>query len=394
LGESELMMKILIFLLFLLTFVVGGVMAVDQPPSFENEQFYGDVTFAVGQTAPASVVVKVGTNSFSSSITEVKCDTICKAHYGYGAGNILRVVGTAGVPVVFYVDDVLVKEMSYVSGAAMKLDFDVTTSVKKEEALSGQTPVTNIPSSCSPSWNCSKWTACDGNGNKTQYCEDVKRCDPLKWNTTETKKCVKDKSGNFPVTVEKPTVVCVYQWYCTAWSTCFNGKQTRGCSQTDKCDADMKAGKVTSIIKYPQPSLSKGCVEDVIAPVSVPQETALPPKPIISVTKKESCSDGILNQNEEDVDCGGSCKACPVSDNGWIWYLLLSVIIIVILGVGGYFFWKSRQSKGMNVDTTIELRSAYDRGMQRGISEEEVTQKLIERGWDRRQLDDFLRRNR
>ena len=27
----------------------------------------------------------------------------------------------------------------------------------------------------------------------------------------------------------------------------------------------------------------------------------------------ESCDDGILNQDEEKMDCGGSCPACPGS---------------------------------------------------------------------------------
>ncbi len=29
---------------------------------------------------------------------------------------------------------------------------------------------------------------------------------------------------------------------------------------------------------------------------------------------KESCDDGILNQDEEDIDCGGVCRACPVEE--------------------------------------------------------------------------------
>jgi len=32
--------------------------------------------------------------------------------------------------------------------------------------------------------------------------------------------------------------------------------------------------------------------------------------------KSETCSDGILNQNETAVDCGGPCKPCPTCSDG------------------------------------------------------------------------------
>ncbi|MFT5860796.1 MAG: hypothetical protein ACI865_002911 [Flavobacteriaceae bacterium] len=34
---------------------------------------------------------------------------------------------------------------------------------------------------------------------------------------------------------------------------------------------------------------------------------------LISCKKKETCSDGILNQDEILIDCGGACNACPIS---------------------------------------------------------------------------------
>ncbi|MBI2967542.1 MAG: hypothetical protein HYY40_06990 [Bacteroidetes bacterium] len=43
--------------------------------------------------------------------------------------------------------------------------------------------------------------------------------------------------------------------------------------------------------------------------------------PFISVMattgcKKETCTDGIKNQNETDIDCGGNCTACPSCNDG------------------------------------------------------------------------------
>lgn len=395
------MKKILLLFIFSVVFVVG-VMAVDSPPSFDNEQFYGDVMFGVGQTAPAVVSVKIGSASFSSSITDVKCDTLCNAHYGYGSGNILRVMGSAGDEIIFYVDDVEVKKVTYISGAAIKLDFDVTSAVNTGETPGATPPATagtpSTPSSeCKTDWNCSSWSNCTDN-LKTRVCMDLGYCNVTSGKPSVKNSCGNVTGGNFASSSTSSTksVLCVYDWYCTPWSNCFNGKQTRGCSQVDKCDADLKAGKVTSVLKSPQPSLSKVCVEEEVVSNSEVTAPVLPPKPTLPVSsvKKESCFDSVKNQNEEDVDCGGVCKACASSGNSWIWYLLLSVIVLGIIGVGGYFFWKSRQSKEMNVDTTLELRSAYDRGMQRGISQDDVTQKLVERGWDRNTLEGFLRKGR
>lgn len=35
-----------------------------------------------------------------------------------------------------------------------------------------------------------------------------------------------------------------------------------------------------------------------------------PPPPIFDLGEKETCSDGIKNQDETDIDCGGICRAC------------------------------------------------------------------------------------
>ncbi len=54
----------------------------------------------------------------------------------------------------------------------------------------------------------------------------------------------------------------------------------------------------------------------------------------------ETCFDGIKNQNEEGIDCGGSCKACAVEDKeegfnfllwGGIVLLLIAIIVVVII---------------------------------------------------------------
>lgn len=37
---------------------------------------------------------------------------------------------------------------------------------------------------------------------------------------------------------------------------------------------------------------------------------------IVSILRLESCSDGVRNQDETGVDCGGSCRPCPTCGDG------------------------------------------------------------------------------
>jgi hypothetical protein len=37
---------------------------------------------------------------------------------------------------------------------------------------------------------------------------------------------------------------------------------------------------------------------------------------IISILRVESCSDGLKNQDETDIDCGGACRMCPTCFDG------------------------------------------------------------------------------
>lgn len=84
--------------------------------------------------------------------------------------------------------------------------------------------------------------------------------------------------------------VCNHEWKCSDWSQCENGLQSRQCTfvqvaqrfQDSNCQSILNA-----------PATSQNCV--------VTNQLAL---------SAETCSDGIKNQNEIGVDCGGICKPC------------------------------------------------------------------------------------
>jgi uncharacterized membrane protein len=64
------------------------------------------------------------------------------------------------------------------------------------------------------------------------------------------------------------------------------------------------------------------------APGNAPTTTTLP---------AESCSDGVKNQDEAGIDCGGSCGPCSQIDFTWI---LIAVLLFAIVGVIIYFLVK------------------------------------------------------
>ncbi|MEK6822391.1 MAG: hypothetical protein AABY13_01070, partial [Nanoarchaeota archaeon] len=72
--------------------------------------------------------------------------------------------------------------------------------------------------------------------------------------------------------------VCPESWECTEWSACVDGTQTRTCADKNTCGTG-----------FAKPALTQACE---IAPAA-------------------SCSDGVQNQGESGLDCGGPCTACP-----------------------------------------------------------------------------------
>jgi len=77
---------------------------------------------------------------------------------------------------------------------------------------------------------------------------------------------------------------CIEDWICTPWPPCpEDGIQTRECRDRNNC------GTV-----YNKPPESQACVY-------------IPPP---------TCEDGILNQNEIRIDCGGVCPPCPTCSDG------------------------------------------------------------------------------
>ena len=89
--------------------------------------------------------------------------------------------------------------------------------------------------------------------------------------------------------------VCNQDWQCDQWTDCVDGFQTRKCN----------------FVKAAQHAQESACPAIGNAPVST-QKCEIPQQNALAL---ETCNDGIKNQNEDNVDCGGVCKLCQAENN-------------------------------------------------------------------------------
>ena len=131
-------------------------------------------------------------------------------------------------------------------------------------------------------------SACCGNG----------RCDSAVGENDDTckKDCEKDKGaagggggGGF-------LTACYENWNCTEWGSCQpNGTQTRECHDINSCDVKYNERIIDRVYFTKRPELVQTCTY---------------------ISPKETCYDGIKNQDETDVDCGGLvCAKCQDGKN-------------------------------------------------------------------------------
>ena len=85
---------------------------------------------------------------------------------------------------------------------------------------------------------------------------------------------------------------CTNEWQCDEWNYCIDGQQTRTCNFVEL---------------NPSKLLTKFCDKES-SPPEEKRECTVEEKQIKKIV--ETCFDGVKNQNEENMDCGGVCKPC------------------------------------------------------------------------------------
>ncbi len=120
--------------------------------------------------------------------------------------------------------------------------------------------------------NCSSDCGCDSD----EICEDgscIKE-DNDEEEISDSSTTSTDSSSTSSITTSATqNETCTPNWECTEWSECVNESQSRTCEDTNNCGTE--EGK---------PSLVQSC------------------------EMPETCFDGIQNQDEKGIDCGGVCE--------------------------------------------------------------------------------------
>jgi len=121
-------------------------------------------------------------------------------------------------------------------------------------------------SNCNPNWKCGRWGRCLPNGTQVLECRDYNGCDPDHYIENFYKNC----------TYVPEVYVCQEQWICSNWTECINDTHTRVCFDNRSCGTNNT-----------KPAEIENCFLD------------------------DSCANGIQDNDETGIDCGGSCKPCP-----------------------------------------------------------------------------------
>jgi len=165
------------------------------------------------------------------------------------------------------------------------------------------------------------------------------------------------------VPTAQPGPECYDDWICTAWTPCnAAGLQTRTCGLNDYPDC-------TLIIQ--KPSEQQSCKPTVVTP---------------PVGPSASCFDGIQNQGEENVDCGGPCMACP-SKGG----LLVPVVIILGLTAAALGFLVYYVKFLKKPDVLSPLRKYVKDAKSKNIPDARIKQILVNQGWSQTDIGKVMK---
>lgn len=336
----------------------GAVALARQPPSFENQQFLGTVTWDVNRTpTPVTVVAQLASGSYSSALHDTSCSSVlCMGIYGKQADNILRVQGTAGQLIRFYVGEQVVGNTTYVPDAVTTLHFNLSVafgngSQAERESRNGSR---GSRPGCVPDWLCGTWGVCEGDF-QLRSCLDREACDLDSLTYNETRRCGENTEGN---------VSCSYQWQCTPWGACSAGQKMRSCQRTDDCDAQLTRKEVDRVITVPAEE-RKECVPPVSVPAAPPLQAQPPPSPPVPPRVEQP--------------------------QKLAWYAWALPAVALVLAIGGFFFYRWKKTR-LPEESKRQLSSYVQRHLQQGQSKEEIEDNLIRGGWGKKPVEKFLKK--
>ncbi|MFO7710345.1 MAG: MopE-related protein [Candidatus Woesearchaeota archaeon] len=153
---------------------------------------------------------------------------------------------------------------------------------------------------------------------------------------------------------------CTENWVCSEWTTCTQGEKTRTCSDQNECgtvddkpetsmtcetcdDGIQNQGEEGVDCGGPcEPCQQSTCDDGIQNQGEEGVDCGGPCEPC----QQPTCDDGIQNQGEEGVDCGGPCAKCPEEQEpGLIRWFVISGFIVGILGIIGGLYLSLEQPR-------------------------------------------------
>lgn len=244
--------------------------------------------------------------------------------------------------------------------------------------------------SCRESWQCASWSGCSGS-KQTRACIDINECGTNTGRPAEMQTC-SDAAAQSGVSrssqyssAGSPFYVCNREWKCNDWSACANGIKVRGCEY----------------IKAPQHASEQACPTESNKP-STTQKCEAPAK---HQEKTGTCFDGLKNQNEINIDCGGVCKACETKTQpkteqkdmqkqktNAMAYIISGSITTLIIAIMMVSFLVIKNKKAKMPKKLSPLENYVRTNLALGYQKAMIRQKLLEAGWKEELVDNVLKK--
>ncbi len=136
---------------------------------------------------------------------------------------------------------------------------------------------------------------------------------------------------------------CFEQWECTEWSACISGQKTRTCTDINDCGTEeFKLGESFLCTISATPT----CFDGILNQNEAGVDCGGPCAKICATCydQEENCHGGLC---EEGVDCGGPCMPCTLekaSRSVSFWIIFITAILVLLVLVLGFWYWKLKGS--------------------------------------------------
>ncbi len=220
-------------------------------------------------------------------------------------GNLVLIQGTScGLTQMYYV----AVDYGGLTATSNDVTYNITCPVQTNSQNTGSTSTGGNGQGggqgnrlCISNWKCGAWSPCSPDNSSYQQCIDYNGCNPKNYEHFTFKNCTYYGLEKY----------CNEKWDCNDWSTCDNGVHTRMCLDMDACSTNRT-----------RPVEHESC------------------------DKISSCFNGIQDNGETGVDCGGLCGVCrnveqPYKSNNPITTTIIAAGITVGLTALAAFLLKS-----------------------------------------------------